>query len=344
MAELENSVRQLLRDAVPPDLEADPGGLIDGAATYARRSRNARTAGGTVALAVVAALVAGVWMGIQQPRPVPARPAPNPVTQELCRSPRQTAPPVLPRTDPSGESAAICPLGDAEGPGWQLPGAPLTLERWVDYLSGGIASTPSAACAPGPAGPPFLVVVKRVGAEPVSFRSSDLACSGREVVARYLAALAYEQADRDAAGVSGNAPQCSPPKLDEPLPLRTPLTTLRADHSPGILCSYPVFDPSGSDRLAPRDYQAVRLSTEAMAVVQADLAASTFSTRAPKTCPPSRRELTLRLQTPGAQIPAEEQVELVGSCLDVLRLSGNALWWQPDATTRAVLLPLLPAD
>jgi hypothetical protein len=36
--------------------------------------------------------------------------------------------------------------------------------------------------------------------------------------------------------------------------------------------------------------------------------------------------------------------EFVGTCLDVLRLSGNTLWWRPDASTRAVLAALLPAD
>ena len=345
MAEFENSVRQLLRDAVPPDLEADPYGLIDGAATYARRSRIARTAGGVVAAVVAAALVAtAAWVGVQRSRPVPAGPAPNSVTQELCRAPRPTDPPGRPAAGLSGESAAICPTGADVGPGWVLPGAPLTMERWVDYLRAGIASTPLAACAPGAAGPPFVVVVKRVAGERVSYRSSDLACGGREVVARYLAALAYQQADHDAAGTDGYALQCSPPKPDEPIPLIAPNATLRAVHSLGILCGYPVFDPSSSDRLVSRDYRAVHLTTVAMAVINADLAGSTFSTRAPAECAPSRRELTLRLQTPGGQSPAGEQVEFVGTCLDVLRLSGSTLWWRPEASTRAVLAALLPAD
>ena len=344
MAELENAVRQLLRDAVPPDLEADPYGLIDGAARNARRTRIAHAAGGAVAAVAVAALAAVAWVGLQGPRTVPARPAPNPVTQELCRTPRPIDPPARPAADLSGESAAICPTGADVGPGWVLPGAPLTLERWVDYLRGGIASTPSAACVAGPAGPPFVVVVKRVGAERMSYRSSDLACGGREVVARYLTALGYQQADRDAAVTLGDALHCSPPKRDKPSPLLAPEKTLRAVHSPGILCSYPVFDPSSPDRLAPRDFRAVHFTAEAMAVINADLAVSTFSTHPPTECASSRRELTLRLQTPGAQIPDQEQVEFVGTCLDVLRLSGTTLWWRPSPGTRAVLTALLPAD
>jgi hypothetical protein len=335
-------VRQLLRDAVPFDLEADPHGLIDGAAAYARRTRAARTAAGAVAAVVAVSLIAGVWMGGRRPEPEPARPAPNPVTQELCRDPRTTAPPAQPAADLSGEAAAICPIGNESGEGWVLPGAPLTLERWVDYLRGGIASTPSTACEGRPAGPPFVVVVKRLATEPVSYRSSDLACGGREAVARYLAALAYQQADRDAAGTLGDAPHCSPPK-QETLSLTTPDTTLRAVHAPGILCSYPLFDPAGSDRLVPRDYASVHLSNDDLAVINADLARNTFSTKAPAECAPSRQHLALRLQTPGAEIPAEAQVEFVGTCLDVLRLSGNALWWRPDPSTRSVLAPLLPA-
>jgi hypothetical protein len=34
----------------------------------------------------------------------------------------------------------------------------------------------------------------------------------------------------------------------------------------------------------------------------------------------------------------------VGTFLTVLRLSGNMLWWRPDARTRAILTALLPAD
>lgn len=343
MAESESSVRQLLRDAVPPELEADPYGLLAGAVAYAHRRRNARTVGAAVAAVVAASLVVAAWVGVQRPKPEPARPAPNPVTRELCRDPRTTAPPVNPAADLSGEVAALCPTGARGGDGWVLPGAPLTLERWVDYLRGAIASTPSTGCEGRPAGPPFVVVVKRLGTAPVSYRSSDLACGGREVVARYLAALAYQQADRDASATLGDAPHCSPPK-QETMALVAPVATLRALHAPGILCRYPVFDPAGSDRLVPRDYTPVHLSAAELAVINADLARNTFSTNAPAECAPSRQQLTLRLQTPGAEIPAEAQVEFVGTCLDVLRLSGNQLWWRPDASTLAVLAPLLPAS
>jgi hypothetical protein len=106
----------------------------------------------------------------------------------------------------------------------------------------------------------------------------------------------------------------------------------------------PLFDPSSPDRLVPRDYHSVRLTAEELAAVDADLASSTFSTTAPAECAPSRHDLTLRLETVGAQIPEEGHVELVGTCLDVLRLAGNPFWWRPDASTLAVLARLLPAD
>lgn len=164
------------------------------------------------------------------------------------------------------------------------------------------------------------------------------------MLARYLAALAYQQADRDAASTYGSALHCSPPKLAIPMPLVARETTLSAKHSPGILCSYPVFDPSSGDRLVPRDHHAVPLTDEVLAVINADLATATFSTSAPSECEPSRQELTLRLRTPGATSPAGGLVEFVGTCPDVLRLSGDALWWRPKPQTLVVLTALLPTD
>jgi hypothetical protein len=148
----------------------------------------------------------------------------------------------------------------------------------------------------------------------------------------------------DAAATYGNALQCSPPKRDEPIPLAAPNATLRAVHSSGILCAYPTFDPTTPARLGPRAYRSASLSADAMAAINADLARATFTTRAPAPCGPSRHELTLRVETPGTHGPAGEHVEFVGTCLAVLRLSGNALWWRPEPSTPAVLAALMPAD
>ena len=209
-------------------------------------------------------------------------------------------------------------------------------------ISSGLA--PSSPCPAGaPAGPPFVVVVQRVDGTRTAYRSGDLAGGGREALARYLAAMAYQQADRDAATTVGYVLQCSPPKPDDVLPLPAPLVALRSTHGSGMLCAYPLFDPAGTEPLVPRDYAHVPLTPAALAAIGADLATASFETKPPPRCAASSRQLVLRLQTPGSHSADGDLVELTGECLDNLRLPGHALWWRPGPAARAALVGLLPA-
>lgn len=345
MADLDHAISQALRDAVPADLEAAPYALIEEAVRTARRTRNIRRAGAGVAALTAAALaLTAVWMSFQ--RPSPAVPAQDPVTSQLCRDVHPTRPPVHPVNGLRGDAAALCPIGDEQdGAGWVLPGAPITLERWVAYLHGGIASTPAASCPAGsPARPRYVVVIKQLDGTRTAYRSTDLACGGRVAVARYLAALAYQRADAQAATTSGYDLTCSPPKGEDAIAVAAPMDAVRAAHSAGLLCSYPVFDPSLPGRLQARDYHAVPLTRDQLDVVHRALMTSSFSTTSPPACTPSGREILLRLTSPGSHGPAGEVVDLRGTCPDVLRLDGYARWWRPGPEMRAVLTRLLPAD
>jgi hypothetical protein len=229
-------------------------------------------------------------------------------------------------------------------PGWLLPGAALRLQRSVTYLRAGLASRPTGACPQGTAGQPFVVVVQRVDGRRTAYRSSDLACGGREAVARYLTALAYDRAAHDAAGTSGYQLECSPPDLTQVTGSVAPLDAVRAAHTSGLLCTYPVYAPHEPGLLQARDYSSHPLTAEQVSALNRALATATFTATAPARCTPSSRELLLRLTTPGAHTPAGEHVELVGGCPSVLRLNGYALWWQPRPEEQALLARLVPAD
>ena len=122
------------------------------------------------------------------------------------------------------------------------------------------------------------------------------------------------------------------------------MDTVRVAHSAGLLCTYPVFDPSKPGRLAPRDYHFKDLTPAQLALVHRALSTSTFTTTRPAFCAPSPRQLALHLTSPGDHGPAGEHVDLVGTCVAVLQFDGYALWWQPPPEVRATLTGLLPAD
>ena len=345
MAEFEGAVREALRTAVPADLEAEPYALIDGAARYARGARLSRLASGATAAVLLAALVATTsWIVVDRPREDPARPAPDPATSRLCRDLRPTPPPRKAPEAASGVAAALCPTAGAEGQGWDLPGASLTLERWVAYLRSGLAADATGPCPVDTlAGPPFTVVIERLDAPRIAYRSTDLSCGGREAVARYLAALAFQRADQDAARVSGYTLQCSPPK---PLTadVEAPMSQVRTSHTTGLLCLYPVFDAGSPGRLVVRDYRAVPLDAGQLATVNSELAHVTLVGEPGDSCEGSRWQLTLRVLTPGSHAADGEHVEFVGECVDALLLNGYDAWWRPSESTRSMLAGLVPAD
>ena len=237
---------------------------------------------------------------------------------------------------------ARCPAPGAPGEGWVLPGAALVLEQWVAYLRGGIASEPAAPCAvDAPPGQPFTVVVERLDGARTAYDSSALSCAGREVVARYLEALAYQRADQDAAKVAGYTLQCSPPK-QVTTELEPPVAQLGGLRSNGLLCLYPVFDAALPGRLVARDYRAVPLGAAQLAGVSSDLADTALAQDAAVTCDDSRWQLTLRLVTPGSHVEDEGLVELVGRCPAALRLNGYDAWWEPTPATQSLLAGLIP--
>ena len=344
MADFDAAVREALHDAVPPDLQAQPDLLIDGAIRAAHRTRAARVAGaGLLVLATAALAFVAAWVGFQ--RPAPAVPAQNPLTRQLCANPSPVAPPAKASAGSTGEAAALCPAGQPTGAGWELPEAPLTLERWVGYLRQGVQSTPASPCAAGtPDGPAFTVVVRQINGARTAYRSTDLGCHGREAVARYLAALAYQRADQQAATTTGYQLNCSPPKEGQPIPLTPPTDSIRATHSTGLLCTYPVYDPSKPGRLTPRDYHATALTPAQLEVMHRALSRSTFTQTRPTSCAPSPRQIVLHLTTPGDHGPAGDHIDLTGTCVDVLQFDGYTLWWQPPPDVRTTLSRLVPND
>ena len=187
------------------------------------------------------------------------------------------------------------------------------------------------------------MVVERHDGVRTAYRSSDLACGGREVVARYLAALAYQRADQDAARVSGYDLHCSPPKLAT-ADLGAPGSQLQGARSTGLLCLYPVFDAAAPGRLVARDYRAVPLDARQLASVSSELAGTSLVKEPRERCDGSRWQLTLRLVTPGSHAEDGQHLEFVGDCAAALRLNGYDVWWQPAEGTRAMLAGLVPAD
>ncbi|HEY3534102.1 MAG TPA: hypothetical protein VGK60_00940 [Pedococcus sp.] len=310
----------------------------------ARLTRAARVAGaGIVMLATAALAFVAAWTGSH--RPAPAVPARDPLTRQLCARTHPVTPPARASTGLGGEAASLCPAGQPTGAGWELPGAPLTLERWVRYLREGLQSAPAAPCAVGsPGQPAFTVVVRRIDGARTAYRSTDLACNGREAVARYLAALAYQRADQQAATTTGYELNCSPPREGEAMQLTPPMESVRAAHSAGLLCVYPVFDPSQPGRLTPRDFHSVALTPGQLQLMHRALSTSTFTTTPPAPCSPSPRQVVLHLTTPGDHGPAGEHVDLVGTCTDVLQFDGYSLWWQPPQEVRSTLAGLLSAS
>jgi hypothetical protein len=345
MAEFEGAVREALRTAVPSDLEAEPYALIDGAARYARGARTSRLASGATAAVLLAALVVTTsWLVLVRPPEDPARPAPDPVVSRLCRDLNPTTPPRQAVGAMGGAAAVLCPTAGPEGAGWDLPGAPLTLEKWVGYLRAGVAADAAGACpVDTPVGRPFTVVIERLDGQRTAYRSADLACGGRVAVARYLAALAYQRAAQDAANISGYTLTCSPPDV-----ITSALTVaevkFQTPRATGLLCIYPQFDPGLPGRLVARDYRAVPLDAGQLAMVNSELAGSPIVMEPGSQCRTSRWELTLRLVTPGSHAADGESLEFIGGCADVLRLNRYALWWRPSEATRSMLGGLVPTD
>lgn len=350
MSDFEDRLRESLRDAVPSNL--DTRGLAAGAERYAVRARRVRVLGAVAALALVLA-VAGTtasWFGHEQRPPAPATPSPvwsNTSTLECGANPRTTRPP-SPAVTPFGDvMARLCPAPGAgpAGEGWTLPAQPLRTDTWISYLRGGlVAEDPAKPCPVSAAalGPAFTVTIQRLDGQLLSYRSADLACQGRDAVARYLTAMAFERADIEASATTGNAIHCAAPKDDGAKLASGPLPGASFRRPQAVLCLYPEYAPRGSDRLVERPYQRVELTADQVAVLNEDLQGATLRTPTEPACTGSHWLLVLKMVNPGSHEPDGEEVEYRSRCSDRLYLQDHRLEWRPGQWARKLVASFIP--
>lgn len=351
MSDLDSRLRDALRELAPTHPGTD--GLAANAQRYAaraRRTRRAGFAGATAGAVAVAVLAAGSFDRADKVQPT------NPLLTSADCS-RQAATPTIPSADGQPLDAFgaswVCPdltapeSGD-EADGWRLPTDMLTARSAPGLYLGGRVD--EANCGSTPLGPPFTLTFEGRGGQLTTYRSRELSCGGAYTMASFLKALADDEADAYADSLPDDQLACRSlqwwleARGDDPsltFPARTP-SSIDTPLVDGILCLAPRYLRSDSlrpiRRLVPKSYVSIHLSTDVLAMVNADLKSTKSFFTGNGAC---RGEGAWEYSILGLTAEGERHM-LVTGCLDEFFIDGTRAGFVPSVETTARLRALVP--